>query len=322
MSEIKLRALSAGTPIGFLAALGAFRHTSQMTEQLGNVRLRWERKGSAWSAILVASREADEQSLLSLLVERVQNLGVRPELAWADQIKKNSPEKFRDAIAQNANRADWFAAFGTELALSKENTLKSTDLDMTGGQQKFLSKLRDASAALSAPEETRTLLAEALFGPWQYRPSRKASELENSHSLGLDPSTILQGAFTADEPAGIKDKRGVRGAIWLAFESMPLFPCAVSNGRLRTTGFTEEYDGRNWKHYFEWGVWEAPLTTTAIQTLLQQSRDEWTRQRGISERFRSERVNLNKDYYSLAPAELVVAEQTDTARTTTAVEER
>jgi len=311
VSEIKLRALGAGTPLGFLAALGALRHTSQMTEQLGDVRLRWERKGSAWSAVLVTSHEVDEQSLLSLVVERVQNLGPRPELAWADQIKKNSPEKFRDAIAQNADRADWFAAFGTELALSKENSLKSTDLDMTGGQQKFLSKLRDASTALSAPEETRALLGEALFGPWQYRPSKKASELENSHSLGLDPSTILQGAFTAEEPAGIKDKRGVRGAIWLAFESMPFFPCAVSNGRLRTTGFTEEYDGHNWKHYFEWGVWEAPLTTTAIQTLLQQSRDEWTRQRGISERFRSERVNLNKDYYSLAPAELVVAEHTE-----------
>ena len=178
------------------------------------------------------------ESLLALLVNRVRNLGPRPEFAWADQIKKNTAKQFRDAVAENVSCSDWFAAFGTDLGLSEDQTLQSTDLDMTGGQQKFLLKLRDASSAISASDlGAEALLREALFGPWQYKPSKKASDLENSHSLGIDPSTLLQGAFTAQEPAGIKDKRGVRGAIWLAFESLPLFPCAMSGGRLRTASF-------------------------------------------------------------------------------------
>lgn len=309
MSEICLSALRAGTPIGFLAALGAFRHAGQMSEHFGQVRLRWSRKGSGWSAVLVTDREADAESLLAQFVERACSVGVRPEFTWADQIKKNAICQFRDAVTLNRISEDWFAAFATELAVSKDGTLQSTDLDMTGGQQKFLLKLREASRAISISRKgAEALLREALFGPWLYKTSKKAAEVENSHSMGLDPSTFLKGAFTAEEPASITDKRGVRGAIWLGFEALPLFPCCVSGGRLKTAGFVEhKEEGKKWKRYFKWGVWEKPMTLTAIRTLLLQSREEWTRERGIAERFRSERVNLNKDYYSLAVAELVVA---------------
>lgn len=307
MSEICLSALRAGTPIGFLAALGAFRHAGQFTESLGDVRLRWSRKGSEWSAVLVTERDTDAETLLAHFVERACSTSSRPEFTWADQIKKNTTHKFREVVTLNRNYEDWFAAFGTELAVSKDGTLQSTDFDMTGGQQKFLLKLRDASKAISTSRKgADALLREALFGPWLYKPSKKAAEVENSHSMGLDPSTLLQGAFTAEEPASISDKRGVRGAIWFAFEALPLFPCCVSGSRLKTVGFVDQKEeGKKWKRFFEWGVWEEPMTLAAVRTLLLQSHEEWTRERGIAELFRSERVNLSKDYYSLATAELV-----------------
>ena len=309
MSEVLLTGLRARTPIGFLAALGAFRHASKMSDEFSGVRLRWIRRGGEWIASFVTERDVNEEALLTAFVSRVCGMSSRPEFEWADQIKKNTPEKFRNNAEENPSCLDWFSAFGSELALSNDNTLKSTDFDMTGGQQKFLLKLREASAALArSPKEAETLLREAIFGPWLYKPSKKAVDTENSHSMGLDPSTLLQGAFTAEEPAGIKDKRGVRGAIWLAFEALPLFPCVVSDGWLRTTGF-RRIEGSDWKNHFEWGVWERPLPLSAVQILLSQSPKEWTRSRGISERFRSERVNLNKDYYSLGSSELVIAEQ-------------
>ncbi|HUQ93836.1 MAG TPA: hypothetical protein VM120_19305 [Bryobacteraceae bacterium] len=278
-----------------------------MREVFGDVRLRWGRQGNEWCAVLVLERDMDAaaNALLATFVERVCKLGQRPEFAWADQIKKNSAGTFREAAQRAQDRQEWFAAFGSDLCLSN-GTMQSTDFDMTGGQQKFLLKLREASIFLSSSrKDAERLLREALFGPWLYETSRKASEVENSHSMGLDPSTLLQGAFTADEPAGIKDKRGVRGAIWLAFEAMPFFPC-VYDGRLRTAGFTEQRgeDGK-WRRYFEWGVWTEPLTMSSLRILLLQSREQWTRERGILERFRSERVNLNKDYYSMAAADLV-----------------
>jgi hypothetical protein len=218
VSEIQLTGLQAETPIGFLAALGAFRHTTQMPGQLGDVRLRWQRAGNRWCAALVTECEVSTETLLTLFTERICKLGERPEFAWADQIKKNTVEQFREAAKQAQTEQDWFAAFGSELVLSQAGTVQSTDFDMTGGQQKFLLKLREASTSLSAsPEETVGLIREALFGPWLYASSTKVADRNNSHSLGLDPSTVLQGAFSAEEPAEIKDKRGVRGAIWLAF---------------------------------------------------------------------------------------------------------
>lgn len=307
MSEILLTGLRAGTPIGFLAALGAFRHATEMTDVLGNVRLSWANRGGEWLARLTADGNGDAEQFLEAFVHKGCAIGARPEFEWAEQIKKNSPEDFHRAIDAAPECTKWFVAFGSEMALANDGTLRSTYFDMTGGQQKFLLKLREASAALcGSPKEANKLLLEALFGPWLYSAATKGADAENSHSMGLDPSTLLEGAFTAAEPAGIKDKRGVRGAIWLAFEALPLFPCALVNGYPGTVGFERRKEEHGtWKTFLEWGVWETPLTLAALQILLIQSREEWTRGRGITQRFRSERANLNKDYFSLAPAELV-----------------
>ncbi|MCC6393273.1 MAG: hypothetical protein IT167_21920 [Bryobacterales bacterium] len=304
MSDIPLKGLRAGTPIGFLAAMGAFRLAVERREQLGEVRLRWERETGDWHAVFVTEKAASGETLLELLTERVCGLNKRPEFEWADQIKKNSPERFREAVLQYPDEQDWFAAFGSELALTK-GTLQSTGFDMTGGQQKFLLKLRESWSALSGSrKEAAALLREALFGPWMYRPS-KGPEAENSHSMGLDPSTILQGAFTAAEPAGIKDKRGVRGAIFLAFEALPFYPC-VFDGRLRTAGFHDERgkDGK-WRRHFHWCVWSGALGADTVKTLLLLDAEEWTQERGVAARYRSERISLNKDYCAFAAAQSV-----------------
>ncbi len=306
MSEIVCTGLTAGTPIGFLAALGTFRHAAEMPATLGEVQMRWVKRGSQWCAALLTQNHVGSAELIDILVKRVATLRPRAEFDWAEQIKKNTPEQFQRAAGNNPEAAEWFAAFATDLKLSKDETLRSTLLDMTGGQQKFLLKLKEASNALTASNKVaEALLKEAILGPWQYQPSKKAIETDNSHSMGLDPSTQLVGAFTSEEPAGIKDKRGIRGAIWLAFEALPLFPTVLSNNRLRTTRFFDHKEAGNWKTYFEWGVWDQPITLSTCKILLAQPREEWTRARGIIERFHSERVNLNKDYYSLAPAELV-----------------
>jgi hypothetical protein len=226
----------------------------------------------------------------------------RPEFEWAEQIKKTSVPNFRLIAARTPNLEEWFVAFGTELALAKDGTVRSTLFDMTGGQQRFLLKLRQASGFLADNANAAgDLFKEAMFGPWQYKTSKKGSEIENSHSLGLDPTTLLEGAFTGSEPAEIKDKRGIRGAIWLAFEALPLFP-SVYDRTLATVGFSRSVK----KTYFEWTVWESPLSLWAVRTLLMHPSDGAEKHRGTVARYRCERVNLIKDYYCFSPAELVV----------------
>jgi hypothetical protein len=298
VSEIRLAALKSGVPMGFMAALGAFRHAVQMPE-LGGVKLKWEPYAGQWRATLVTGSEVNEAGLVRLFVERVKGMAERPEFAWSDQIKKTELADFRRYASHPSTAENWFAAFGTELSAAKDGTLRSTPFDMTGGQQKFLLKLRQASEFMAAfPDAAGELFREALFGPWQYKPSKKA-EADNSHSLGLDPATLLQGAFTGDEPSGIKDKRGVRGAIWLAFESLPLFPCVYDAG-LRTVGFIKEDRAL----YFQWSVWESPLSLETVRTLLMQS--PRGKDSSVAARFRCERVNLIKDYYAFSSAELIV----------------
>jgi hypothetical protein len=299
MGELRLTGLKSGLPIGFMAALGTFRHAVAMPE-LGEVKLKWTPYAGQWCATLVTGAEIEADELARLFVERVKGMKERPEFEWAEQIKKNSVSTFRSEAAKTASLEEWFTAFGSELALAKDGTVRSTLFDMTGGQQRFLLKLRQASGFLAVNANAAIdLFKEAIFGPWQYKASRTGVEIESSHSLGLDPMTLLEGAFTGSEPAEIKDKRGIRGAIWLAFEALPLFP-SVYDRTLATVGFSRS--GK--KTYFEWAVWESPLSLRAVKTVLMHPTESADRIRGAVAKYRSERVNLNKDYCCFSPAEL------------------
>src|ERR1019366_3040470 len=93
------------------------------------------------------------------------------------------------------------------------------------------------------------------------------------------PSTILMGAFTPKAPTAM-NKAGVRGAVWLAMESLPFFPC-VYQGGLATRAFVREKRRLS----FRWPIWTQPLSRIAVQTLLSQVPDmkvkDW-KARGIA----------------------------------------
>src|ERR1019366_10635547 len=56
MPQIKLVALKSSVPIGFMAALGTFRHAQTMAD-LGAVKLGWTPMGGQWCAVLETSNE-------------------------------------------------------------------------------------------------------------------------------------------------------------------------------------------------------------------------------------------------------------------------
>jgi len=307
MGRIELTGLKSGTPLGFMAALGAFRHAEQIDE-LGGAKLGWTPYGGQWCAVLETVAQVGFEAFVKLLLERVKGLGARREFVWSDAVKSVSPEAFAreagtaidEALAHDHEFADWFAAFGSELAIKNEK-VESTPLDMTVARQLFLADAAALTENLATPDNKAgdklnlASFREALLGPWKYS--------DNQHSLGWDPSTVLMGAFTPKAPTAMS-KSGVRGAVWLAMEGLPFFPCVYDRG-LATRGFVRT--GR--RQRFVWPIWTAPLSEMAIRTLLSHVTDkdavEERKARGVAAIYSSEVYKPNKYLTSFQAAELL-----------------
>jgi hypothetical protein len=273
VNRIELTGLKSGVPIGFMAALGAFRHTEHIGE-LGGVKLAWAPCGGQWCAVLHTSEAIEVETFIKLLLDRVKTLGERREFIWSEAVKSVAPDVFakgasqaiQAASAEDHEFADWFAAFGSELALKNEK-IESTPLDMTVARQLFLADAAALTTNLATPDKkagdglNMASFREALLGPWRYK--------DNQHSLGWDPSTVLMGAYTPKAPTAM-NKAGVRGAVWLAMEALPFFPCVYDGGHLGTRGFVRS--GR--KQQFVWPIWTRPLSGDSIRTLLSHIADE------------------------------------------------
>src|SRR5580692_5439621 len=76
MSRIELTGLKSGTPIVFMAALGAFRQASRIGE-LGGVRLAWTPHAGQWCAVLNTEEAVEFDAFVRLFLERLKALGER-----------------------------------------------------------------------------------------------------------------------------------------------------------------------------------------------------------------------------------------------------
>lgn len=305
MVEIQLTGMHADLPIGFMAACGCLRICEQ-TPALQTARLRWVPFGGSYVPVLSVPASADE--FVQALMSSVRSAPGRFAFTWSDQIKSASKDDFVAAMTQARARSDWeslewFAAFGTELCVGENGTIESTPFDMSVARQRFLADAVKLATELSGSEpDVDRSYREALFGPWLYR--------DDQHSLGWDPSTMKLGAFTYKAPTGMPNA-GVRAAVWLAFESLPLFPCFY-NGKLRTRGFRSR--GRT--YWFHWPVWECPLSADVLRTLLSWPTiladvpdTEELEARGVVAVYRSARFKPNKYLASFRMPELVYARE-------------
>lgn len=308
MGKIKLTGLKSGVPIGFMAALGAFRQAERMPE-VGWVKLAWTPYAGQWCAVLETKEPVDSGEFVRLLLGRVKSAEDRREFSWSDAVKSVSKKDYlvsarvalQEASADDHELADWFAAFASELALKRESDkVESTPLDMTVARQQFLADALWLTRSLATANgqagegANASSFKEALFGPWKYA--------DDQHSLGWDPSTILMGAFTPKAPTGMP-KAGVRAAVWLAMESLTFFPCLYDRG-LATRSFVSAKR----KPSMKWPIWAVPLSIPAIRTLLSQvpnmEPEEW-RARGVSAVYSSTVFKPNKYLTSFQTAVLL-----------------
>jgi hypothetical protein len=302
MSEIILTGIKANVPMGAMAAFGLFR-IANCIRRLGEVRLHWGPHGSSWRPVLSTGQEVSEDRLIQELLAYLNSHCERREFSWHREIKSATREQYTEAAtqaidaAQSAEHgwADWFSSFGSELRTTEEGMIEPTPFDMTVAQQRFLTDSKSLATELAGDKNATTYLQEALFGPWKYK--------DEQHSLGWDPSTILLGAFTSKKPETMK-KWGVRAAVWLATESLPLFPCFCAKSNLATRAFRSEHRTTE----FCWPVWRNPISCAVLKSvlaspdLINPDKIETLRARGVAGVFRSRKFKPNKYMVSFQPA--------------------
>jgi len=290
MSNVIFRGMDGSNPLGFLAAMGAFRLVDLIwpTER---IRLRWVRDG-AWRPDVLGMPVGGEElctvlherapwSPLEVFEELGANLTVRREVFG--NVVRNAA---RGATTEDRRAAEFAAAFGCDVLDDKEkDRIGYTDLCfITGsGHQDFLGTARDLARKTSAEH-----LREALFGPWRYADPKL--------SMRWDPTDAREYALRWADP-GPEGVYSVWGATRLAFEALPFFPVLPTGKRPRTAGFCM----RNRAHEFTWPIWtnavgaDVARSLVALKELEPETPDRAVlSEMGIAEIFRAQRVRIGQ----------------------------
>jgi hypothetical protein len=281
---LALTGLRGDHPLGFLAACGLLLLLScEESAELGETRLAWTRSETTGSfiAALYAGQTLDIAWLSKVINQRCAATRESPAFKWSTKI--DDRRKYRDAahpiLAQNnvsprdREALDVFASLASDLITTDKGSLQSTLLDLTSGNQRFLKSILELSKPF-----TEDAVREAVLGPWQYS--------DDHHSLGWDPQTQRLHALRNKLPEKDKSSRSVRAAVFLAVQSLRLFPCFVRGGKLHTTGFYTN-DNEDW---FSWPIWRAPASLDTLRSLLVHPFSADLKKRGVYTIYRCRRI--------------------------------
>lgn len=294
MNDLTLTGLDGANPLGFLAALGAFR----VLNEASPARMYWRQDSGKWTPVLSTKNWPSVLSLARILRRRKDS----PPLTMA-----NNPQmpldKFREAVL--AAREQWFtgatqnleliAALGDSAVPDRYKPTINADTawrTMSGsGHQHFLKFINEICRITSLRQ-----LQEALFGPWRYA--------DIGYSMRWDPADDRRYALRWKDPS--EDKvTNVRGANRLAIEALPLFPVMPTARTLETTGFR---GSRSTDTFFTWPIWTVPITLDVCRSLLalaELQRDHPDTATlaliGVHAVFRSQRITVGK-FRNFTPA--------------------
>ena len=216
-----LTGLRPENPVAVMAAYGVLR-------LLPGARLRWA--GTHPELEYAGDPIAD---LAEQLPERLK----APEVTLLDDPREKHilAAGGYQALAEQMPH-EWLSAYAAE---SPEG-IAHTRLLLFSGNHKFVMAARELMGTL-AKQDVKQRLHEALLGPWRYDAKAQA--------WGWDAASRDDTAAMAGAPSA-KDKLGVPGAYWLAWESLPLWP--MINGR------TVGHQKRSWSYptCAEWLGWD------------------------------------------------------------------
>ncbi len=299
--------LNAANPLGFLAALGLFRHLATHLDT--TVRIKWEVSGGNWSPTLVGvdPRLGDTEALLDWLFASLRDDG---EEHWLKRLNAVANEQ-RGLPRPSAYSSAMFAASWTDRALADWLSCNGSDLCAPSSNNQLQTARRDyfpESVVAIVQSLTREHLQRSLFRQWDY-----ADPIEKV-SLHLEPREDRRHAYQWHKPVGDPTRSlrgGMVGANRLAMEAWPLFQSVALRGELQTVGFrgTRPTKGISWT----WPVWLVPIALDDVTPVLNldvlnpSSRANSTvacnslQSRGIGVAFRLSRILVEKTPNFSAP---------------------
>ena len=203
----------------------------------------------------------------------------------SDEYRKHALSLIQTASQEHREASDFLAAFGSDAIVEKNGRIRGTPFCfITGsGHQYFLDTVRQLIEQVNTERVYR-----ALFLPWEYRDEKL--------SMRWDPVEDRRYALMDRDPTASDNRtRTVWIANLLAYRGLVLFSAAPTLRGLETTGWIE----RKSKPVFTWPIWEEPLSSEVIKSLLQ-LQELYTaeldrsslRTRGIVAIFRSQRIQV------------------------------
>ena len=295
---VLLCGLDGANPLGFLAALGAFR---LLSIENSSVKLAWQLFNGAWRPKLfgiqvpLAQLGSELHAAIGKLDQSVWSFDEKLPFAAA-RLRQKASSSLRDVSSTSRGLADAIAALGVECCIDDKGNFKDTALRMvrTGdaagqGLLAYGKKILDSTTA----SEIQT----AITDPWLYTDKQCALRWDPAENRGY----ALQWGNPSDDGA-----LSVRGGNCLALVAMTLLPTIPKKGQVETTGFGLKKPKQS---SYTWPIWKHPVGLDVSNSLLRMSdlqREQPPRSslvcRGIAAVYRCDRIMTSTYYANFTPA--------------------
>jgi hypothetical protein len=263
MTRTVLKGLNGSNPLGFMASVGLLRLLGEgcCSARLGfaedgTFRAGFESDSSLDIVDVVledVTRAADPQPW-RLEYEKTEKRGIKKV---ADL--KAPPEQFAGFLASaigqwvegQGERAEYAAAYGTDIAVDGKKNTKPTAFHFTAANQQFLGVVEEIRERV-----TRDWVAESLDD----RPGKT----KPGSNLRWDPDAERSRALMGVNPND--DGTVVSAPLeWLAFRALPTFRCVPIGDRIVTCGVTGR---RQDELRFHWPLWSCGASYATVRSLV------------------------------------------------------
>lgn len=315
--RLRLPALLADSPLGFLAALGTLELATRTLDP--GCRLSWS--GPNQPAVLHCPAPLTLDELADHLQRqlpadpRTEPFPLAPGILSRDRDRDpaagspNEPLRMplstahrqlrryaEDERATGAPHARWFAALVNQLHTAEKNGrpyTTITPLFAPSGRMTLTQSWTDAAVRCRDDPQQ---LHDALTAWLRRSPGFAGASLDH-HSAA--PAHV--------QADGVATQNGLPGATWLALHAFAHYRLTGDGHRRRTTGWAGTPDGPA----FTWPVWHPPLSSSAVTTLLEHplvhrpghARATHLADLGITAVYRTRRTSLSNSDGALATAQ-------------------